>query len=355
MSRSCCGATIAMMLTVWAVCAADGTVTIGGVELPADCALAHREHPRLLFTKADLPRLRERLKHPRIATELEHAKQLAAENRGGAILLGVLYYLTGEPKYIEAAKAKLEPSWIQTYPLAADLVMGAMRPAEQQAEADRIVEIVKKERWRPHIVLDLAAWGHSHDEFLVHFLINKRGILAADTGAVHSLNNAALGFAGSQVHSDDLPHIRAYARQTIAHNSITVGSKPLELRARNNALLATVHGGGQSPIQDDSWWKSWDCPKPKTGDRPFREGRTIAYETSPLFDYAAGDATFATDGPTRGHIRVARAGKVVLDRPLAAEVEDSYEKWSEDPRYEAWMTRPEYRSFIGNQKNPETM
>ena len=43
-----------MMLTVWAVCAADGTVTIGGVELPADCALAHREHPRLLFTKADL-------------------------------------------------------------------------------------------------------------------------------------------------------------------------------------------------------------------------------------------------------------------------------------------------------------
>ena len=49
---------------------------------------------------------------------------------------------------------------------AADLVMGAMTPAQQQAEADRIVEIVKKERWRPHVVLDLAAWGHGHDDFL---------------------------------------------------------------------------------------------------------------------------------------------------------------------------------------------
>jgi hypothetical protein len=38
---------------------------------------------------------------------------------------------------------------------------------------------------------------------------------------------------------------------------------------------------------------------------------------------------------------------VMLDRALAAEVEDNYEKWSEDSRYEAWMTRPEYRNFIG--------
>ena len=46
---------------------AGETVTIGGVQVPADCALARKEHPRLLFTKQDLPRLRERLKHPRIA------------------------------------------------------------------------------------------------------------------------------------------------------------------------------------------------------------------------------------------------------------------------------------------------
>lgn len=166
-------------------------------------------------------------------------------------------------------------------------------------------------------------WGRNNADNL-HFLINKRGILAADTGAVHSLNNAALGFAGSQVHSDDLPHIRAYARQTIAHNSITVGSKPLELRARNNALLATVHGGGQSPIQDDSWRKSWDCPKPKAGDRPFREGRIIAYETSPLFDYAAGDATHSyppgrLKSITRQSVYLRPDTFVVFDRVVNAE------------------------------------
>ena len=422
-----------------------------------------------MFTRADLPRLRARLKQPWIAAELEHARQLAAEKKAGAILLGVLYYLTDQREFLDQAKAKLEPSWDQTYPLAADLVMGGMTPTEQRAEADQIVEVIRKERWRPHLVLDLAAWGHGHDEFLdsdlktryrtdmvqgieynnlwsqgrggssmshgyygehfysewftmavawsnatgqdwvqkcdfaahtpeyflfhyrpwawppqavhigvnamcghweaitpakfegdnlavlaaarfhdglgqwwineviskismgwgtsasgegavwgncsgtirtcrrsnpqccrplgyspenghvvmrsdwtpdatyalfrcgrfgeidglwgrnnadnLHFIINKRGILAADTGAVHSLNNAALGFAGSQVHSDTLPHIQEYARQTIAHNSITVGSEPLELRGWNNALLGTVRSGGQSPIQDKAWWK----------------------------------------------------------------------------------------------------
>jgi len=65
---------------------AGETVTIGGVEIPVDCALARHEHPRLLFTKADLPRLRQRLPHPRIAAELEHAKQLAADHKAGATI-----------------------------------------------------------------------------------------------------------------------------------------------------------------------------------------------------------------------------------------------------------------------------
>ena len=510
--RTSAAAVLLAVYTGWQTCAAQDTVTIGGVELPADCALVRKEHPRLLLTQADLPRLRARLKHPRIAAELERARQLAAEKKAGAILLGVLYYLTGEREYIDRARTKLQPSWIQTYPLAADLVMGAITPEQQRAEADRIVEIVKKDRWRPHVVLDLAAWGHDHDEFLdadlktrlrsdmiegieynnlwsqgrggssmshgyygehfytewftmavawsnatgqdwvrkcdfaahtpeyyifhyrpwtwppqvvhvginamcahweaitpakfegdnlavlaaarfrdglgqwwideviskvsmgwgtsalgqggvwgkllwydpdlppvepkmlpparlfpenghvvmrsdwtadatyalfrcgrygeidgpwgrnnadnLHFIINKRGILAADTGAVHSLNNAALRFAGSQIRNEDLPHIREYARQTIAHNSITVGSEPMELRGWRDTLLGTVQSGGQSPIQDESWWKSWGLAKPKAGDRPFREGRIIAYETSPLFDYAAGDATHSYT-PTR--------------------------------------------------------
>jgi hypothetical protein len=65
------------------------------------------------------------------------------------------------------------------------------------------------------------------------------------------------------------------------------------------------------------------------------------------------EVTFATYGPAGGHIRVTQAGKITLDRPLAADVEDNYEKWSEDPRYEAWMTQPEYRNFIGERRETQ--
>ena len=38
---------------------------------------------------------------------------------------------------------------------------------------------------------------------------------------------------------------------------------------------------------------------------------------------------------------------MVVDRALAAGIEDNYAKWSGDPRYKTWTTRPEYRNFIG--------
>lgn len=490
--------------------AAQSTVTIGGVELPAECPLVRREHPRLLFTRADIPRLRARLKNPRLAAELAWAKRLAAQKKAGAILLGVLYHLTGERRYLEEAKVKLQPSWFQTYALAADLVMAGLTPAEQDAEADRLVAVLKKERWRPHVALALAAWGHGHDDYLaahlkgwyesdlvrvirynnvwsqgrggssmahgyygehfytepftmavawtnatgqdwvtrcdfaahtpeyylfhyrpwvwppqvVHlgvtamcghwqsvtpakfqgenlavlaatrfhdglgqwwvdqvisrisrgwgtsalrqgavwgkllwydpdlpevapeklpparlfpenghvvmrsdwtpeatyalfrcgrfgeidglwgrnnadnlsFLIEKHGILAADTGGVHALNCKALGFAPG--HGGLPAHVTEYARQTVAHNSLTVGHEPIEHHGWKHRLLGVVRRGGQSPIQDKSWWKLWKLPPPKPGPRPFKEGEITAYETSPLFDYAAGDATHSYP-PTR--------------------------------------------------------
>lgn len=506
-----------MLLAAALACAAEivgagETVRIGGIEVPADCALARGEHPRLLFTRADIPRLRERLKHPRIARELAWARRLAADGKASAILLGVLHHLTGERRYLDQARAKLKPTWIQTYPLAADLVLAGLPPQEQKAEADRIVAVIKANRWRPHVTLALAAWGHGHDAFLdadlrtrlksdlfdgvaynnlwsqgrggssmshgyhgehfytewltmavawthatgqdwvskcdfaahspewylfhyrpwearpacvhvgvtamcrhwqtvspakfegdnlavlvatrfrdgvgqwwvekvisqismgwgtsalrhggvwgkllwldpelpavepamlpparlfpenghavmrsdwspdavyalfrcgrfgeidgywgrnnadnLHFLIARRGILAADTGGVHSLNNAALGFAGARTQGENRPHLTGYARQTIAHNSITIGREPLELRGWKDKLLGTVRRGGQSPIQDKSWWKLWGLPERKPGMRPFREGQIVAYETSPLFDYAAGDAAHSYP-PTR--------------------------------------------------------
>jgi len=600
---------LAPMLLALSIAAAAETVRIGGVDVPADCALARKEHPRLLFTKADVPRLRERLKLPRIAKELEWAKQLAAQDKASAILLGVLYHLTGDKGYLDKAKAKLQPSWIQTYPLAADLVMAGLPPEEQKAEADRLVEQIKANRWRPHVVLALAAWGHGHDEFLdgdlkkryqedlvrgiaynnlwsqgrggssmshgyngehfysewltmavawsnatrpgsgatggtpvpptsvppkeggavaqasglwkeggpvaqasglwkeggpvaqasglwkeggpvaqasglwqdwvarcdfaahapewylfhyrpwaaqpecvhvgvtamcrhwmtvtpasfegdnlavliasrfrdgvgqwwidnviskismgwgtsalgqgglwgkllwydpdlppiepaslpparlfpenghavmrsdwspgatyalfrcgrfgeidgswgrnnadnLHFIIEKRGVLAPDTGAVHSLNNAALGFAGSQVHSDSLPHITNYARQTVAHNSITVGREPIvHADWRGQPTRDVVRRGGQSPIQADAWWKLWGLPKPAHDARAFKEGQIVAYETSPLFDYAAGDATHSypptrVKAISRQFVYIRPDAFVIFDRVEAAE------------------------------------
>jgi len=528
-----------VLLALAGAARAGATVPIGGVEVPADCPLALKEHPRLLFARRDIPRLRERLSHPRLAKELQWAQRLAADGKASAILLAVLYHLTGEKTYLDQAKAKLQPSWVQTYPLAADLVMAGLPPEEQKAEADQIVGQIKANRWRPHVVLALAAWGHGHDEFLdevlrkryqedlvrgieynnlwsqgrggssmshgyngehfysewltmavawsnatgqdwvsrcdfaahapewylfhyrpwaaqpegvhigvaamcrhwmtvtpacfegdslavlvasrfgdgvgqwwidnviskismgwgtsalgqggvwgkllwydpdlpavepamlpparlfpenghvvmrsdwtpdatyalfrcgrfgeidgawgrnnadnLHFLINKRGVLAADTGAVHSLNNAALAFAGSQVHSDSLPHITNYARQTIAHNSITVGREPIgHVDWRGQPTHDVVRRGGQSPIQAKAWWKLWGLPEPKPGDRPFREGRIVAYETSPLFDYAAGDATHSypptrVRAITRQFVYLRPDAFVVFDRVVAAE------------------------------------
>jgi len=40
MSRFCCGALVAVALSGWITCDAQDTVTIGGVDLPAGCALA---------------------------------------------------------------------------------------------------------------------------------------------------------------------------------------------------------------------------------------------------------------------------------------------------------------------------
>ena len=52
------------------------------------------------------------------------------------------------------------------------------------------------------------------------------------------------------------------------------------MMGESNAI-GTVRSGGQSPIQDKSWWKPGGCAEPKPGDRPFRQGQIVAYETSP--------------------------------------------------------------------------
>ncbi len=61
------------------------------------------EHPRVLFRKADLPRLREKLETPFGKRYLERAKAA-----GDLINLGVLYQLTGDAAYADRARAAME-------------------------------------------------------------------------------------------------------------------------------------------------------------------------------------------------------------------------------------------------------
>jgi len=130
-------------------------------------------------------------------------------------------------------------------------------------------------------------WGRNNADNL-HFLILKQGILAASSGARHGINEVACRMAGPN-QNNVLYNVTNYGRQTVAFNSITVGSKDLVIRSAEGRAMATVKGGGQSLIQTDEWMKEWGL-RGRGYDIPFKEGEIVAYETSPVFDYAAGDA-----------------------------------------------------------------
>ena len=88
-----------------------------GLQVGADSALMRHEHPRLLFTRAELPALRARMATPALRGVYERLKrtvdaQLAqgmdhVQSQGAArmlVPLGLLYHLTGEPKYGQACR-----------------------------------------------------------------------------------------------------------------------------------------------------------------------------------------------------------------------------------------------------------
>lgn len=159
----------------------------GGLEVPADCPMLMKEHPRL----------RQRLKHPKIAKELERAKQIVSRGRASTVLLGVLWQLTGDRKYAEAGEKKLHPTWIQTYALAVDLLMDSMSRKEADSEAGRIVKVIQNNRWRPHLVLAICAWGHGYDDYLATNL--KRRYEEELLRAVRYNNQWSRGRGGSSM------------------------------------------------------------------------------------------------------------------------------------------------------------
>ena len=133
-----------------------------------------------------------------------------------------------------------------------------------------------------------GTWGRNNADNL-SFTIRKRGPLAIDSGPVHGQNTQVLKFFGEGADSG-VPAIGNYGRQTIAHNSITIGDGEYIHRDWQGKPIATVRRGGQSVPQAKEWWTRWGFDGPQ---KDFMEGRITAYRTHPAYDYACGDARFS--------------------------------------------------------------
>ena len=134
-----------------------------------------------------------------------------------------------------------------------------------------------------------GGWGRNNADNL-SFTIRKRGPLAIDSGPVHGQNTTVLKFLGEGSDAS-VPAIGNYGRQTIAHNSLTVGDgEYLHCDWQGRPTGDVVRRGGQSVPQARDWWRAWGFPGPQAD---FQEGRITAYRTHPLYDYACGDARFS--------------------------------------------------------------
>ncbi len=133
--------------------------------IPADSPLMRNEHPRILFTRADLPRLRERIQTV-AKDDYQRLSDLFAGNKGpGAGIcaaharsLGVLYQLSEDRAFAGAAKAILaggevgyrQIDYTQTY----DLIYETLTPEERIALAKPLVELVRRTA-KPNTNIDM--------------------------------------------------------------------------------------------------------------------------------------------------------------------------------------------------------
>ena len=80
---------------------------IGGVAIPADCPMARNEHPRLLFTRTQLPAIKARLNQSPLKEDFQLLKDTLDDGlrrgteraRTAIVPLGVVYHLTGDQRY----------------------------------------------------------------------------------------------------------------------------------------------------------------------------------------------------------------------------------------------------------------
>jgi hypothetical protein len=156
------------------------TVRIGTLEVPAGCALARKEHPRLLLTRADLPALRERIQKPGLKEIYGRLKETVddqlAKGSGRALSalvpLGLLYQVTGDRKYGEACRAATLKAEFGVYATLGaygyDLCYDLLAPDERRACEEKMLAFVRQPyRESARFIQAAALWGSGLEDDLV--------------------------------------------------------------------------------------------------------------------------------------------------------------------------------------------
>lgn len=162
--------------------AAPNTVTIGAIEVPADCPLARKEHPRLLFTKSDVPQIRARIAKPGLKPIYERLKNTVDQQMaqgmdrvqavGAAkmlVSLGLLYHITGEEKYGQACRAATLKAPFGCYATEGaygyDLTYDLLSPDERrQCETKMLAYINKPYPNGNAFIQCVGLWGSGTDD-----------------------------------------------------------------------------------------------------------------------------------------------------------------------------------------------
>ena len=152
------------------------------LEIPIDSPLARNEHPRLLFTKAQLPAIKARLAESPLREDFrllkrtldEGLKQGSDRARNAIVALGVMYQLTGDAKYGEACKqAVLQRGSFGTYAALGlygyDLVYDLMTPDQRRSCEEKSVAFMRENFWRhrARLIHAVGVYGCEVDHALV--------------------------------------------------------------------------------------------------------------------------------------------------------------------------------------------
>jgi hypothetical protein len=161
---------------------AQREIPIGRLRVPDNCALARNEHPRLLLTKADIPKLRGRVKEAGCREDYELLKRTLDDGlrrgsdraRGALVPLCLVYYVTGDKTYFDAAKRwLLERGVFDVYATqglyAYDMLYDDLTPQERRQCEEKSLKFVREQKWRQSGVFmhALAIYGCGLDDAYV--------------------------------------------------------------------------------------------------------------------------------------------------------------------------------------------